>query len=332
MTKGLCLLLLFCMAAPCVAEPLAAYEQRLRGLKQELEAAASAGKGKEAVNAAKEGLRGVARVSLPSGEEVAVDNSALAAELEAYLAGRGQGKEEGVDSIVRKMDSLGGAISLYQEVERGRAIGPGDGRALEKVKEVLSRREFRQGVAEKGWSGLVRLLWRVLGRISEAMGRTARFVGWGLLVLGALGLAATTVSLVLKVAGVRRMTLRGRREETPQRILDEGVTSSEEALRRAEDAAKRGNYREALRYLYRGLLLLLAERGLIKYGEATTNWEYVGALSLSAAEFEPFLAKSTMLFERRWYGLVPATAADYADLTGALESLKSSRCVEGDAS
>lgn len=332
MVKALSVLLLFCMAAPCAAEPLATYERRLLSLKQELEVATKAGRTKEAVRAAKESLGRVAKVSLPSGEEVVVDNSALAAELEAYLGGQGQGKGEGVESIARKMDSLSGAVSLYREAERGQAMGPSSGQAMGTVKEVLGRREFRQGVAEKGWSGLVRLLWRVLARISEAMGRTGRFVGWALLLLGAVGLAAMTVSLVLKIAGAGGISLRGRPEETLQRARDEGLTSSEEALLRAEDAAKRGDYREALRCLYRGLLLLLAEQGLVKYGEATTNWEYVGALRLSAAEYEPILVKSTTLFERRWYGLVPATAADYADLTRTLESLRSGRSGEGGAS
>jgi len=66
------------------------------------------------------------------------------------------------------------------------------------------------------------------------------------------------------------------------------------------EAARTGNYRLALRFCYRFLLLNLQEKGLINYQAAKTNYQYVFELSGTRLH-KPFM-KLTRDYEYAWYG------------------------------
>lgn len=80
----------------------------------------------------------------------------------------------------------------------------------------------------------------------------------------------------------------------------------------AERHADAGNYRQAIRHLYRGLLHTLDRSGLIQYDSGRTNWEYLQQLQARGHdELRSLLQTVTLLFEAAWYGRNPLTAEDY---------------------
>jgi hypothetical protein len=76
----------------------------------------------------------------------------------------------------------------------------------------------------------------------------------------------------------------------------------------ADEFARTGEWRLALRALYLRLLALLHERGAIRYERQRTNGDYVAALRGPAAE--PF-RRVTLSFDQAWYGNKPCERADY---------------------
>jgi hypothetical protein len=80
----------------------------------------------------------------------------------------------------------------------------------------------------------------------------------------------------------------------------------------AEAAAAAGEYRNALRYLFRATLLALQERELVELRPGLTNREYLRALRLGAGASHAALAGLIDLFDVTWYGHRPVTASDYS--------------------
>jgi len=326
MKRILPLLLLLAWVVPAAAEPLADYQIRLQTIREGLRAPANAENLDQVMGNARESLAQVAEVSLPSGEQVRVDNSELISELEQATHERdANGKREKVEGIAARMDSLAGAISLYQQVRQGEALGPSTQQAAARLRQVLSRREFRQSLAERGLSALIsrifQFVMRLLARILEAAGKAARVVGWLFLGAGLLGVMLMAISLAIRITQAGKRAPK-KPEAESQPAAQEGPATEDEALSDADAALKRGNYRDALRSLYRALLLFLARQGAINYGRGITNWEYVRTVRAASTALAEPLAASTVLFEPRWYGSVPATPADYEALMNQYAALR----------
>jgi hypothetical protein len=72
-------------------------------------------------------------------------------------------------------------------------------------------------------------------------------------------------------------------------------------LSEARQFANAGNYRDAVRELYLATLLMLDERGLLRYDRSLTNREYLDAIAgepAVRAALEPIVNT----FDRTWYG------------------------------
>ncbi len=83
------------------------------------------------------------------------------------------------------------------------------------------------------------------------------------------------------------------------------------ALVHAQRFASAGDYREAVRELYLATLLLLEERGLLRYDRTLTNREYLAELERKAHDRPTVLsafAGNMQTLERVWYGDHPATS------------------------
>lgn len=80
---------------------------------------------------------------------------------------------------------------------------------------------------------------------------------------------------------------------------------------RAEELAKREDYREAIRHLYLALLHELNLQGLIRFRSQKTNFDYWQELKATAPIKQREFRALADLFEHKWYGLEGATAADY---------------------
>lgn len=141
----------------------------------------------------------------------------------------------------------------------------------------------------------------------------------------ALGIGLFALLVALLVGLLRRRAARVRPpadlDETEAALVEARDTDSLHAL--AERKAQEGDYRLALRLIYLALLVALDTGGVLRFDRSRTNWEYLRALRASGRE-DVYLAMTplTREFDRIWYGLARADAADYARARSQYEALQ----------
>jgi hypothetical protein len=129
---------------------------------------------------------------------------------------------------------------------------------------------------------------------------------------GTARMVAVLVGVIIVVLAVAFfMTLRRRGEPPlsaepghgalPSRDEDPLSREAAEWERYAEDLAKRGRRREAIRAWYHAVLVTLFRTGRLNYQKGRTNWEYVSAVGPESA-WRPSFESLTRAFEREWYG------------------------------
>jgi hypothetical protein len=210
-------------------------------------------------------------------------------------------------------------------------------RYRKKLYEILARREFRAVRRDPGFrsrfetpsflkwvGGEVGKLWdrfwdwvaERLFREPPALSSPGRFIGrvsgpaaWALI-------AAAAVLLGLLVARYWQFRPRALPPAAPTSagLAGEGMPDAlsrpaDVWARFAEDFSLKGEWRLALRAAYLELLVLLHERGVIRYEKQRTNGEYAFALARGPAG-EPF-SSLTRLFDEAWYGHRPLGAENY---------------------
>lgn len=82
------------------------------------------------------------------------------------------------------------------------------------------------------------------------------------------------------------------------------------ALQRAQELSTGGDFRTAVRYLYLSALLLLEERGLLRYDRSLTNREYLRSVA-HRPELAATLREVIDVFDRVWYGFQTLTTSEY---------------------
>lgn len=105
---------------------------------------------------------------------------------------------------------------------------------------------------------------------------------------------------------------------------DELFLTADSALERAQQFSTDGDYRTAVRYLYLSALLLLEERGLLRYDRSLTNREYLRSIA-HKPELAVVLRDVIEVFDRVWYGFQPLAADDYNEYARRVETLKAQR-------
>ncbi len=202
--------------------------------------------------------------------------------------------------------SSGGARlrALAREVERSIKPAPD---ATRELKTVLQREEFQDNAAPwyASWiQWLIDAFFAIVGFILAV-----NAVRW------LVGLAAVSL-VVLAAVNISRAT-RTRRASEVELVaaLDEDSVPAAKHRDLAREAARAGDYRQAVRRLYLGFLSGLRERGIVKDRDTMTNWEFVRQIESTA---DPELAKraelATTLFELKWYGHQDCSRQDYERL------------------
>lgn len=102
---------------------------------------------------------------------------------------------------------------------------------------------------------------------------------------------------------------------------DDIPPTSDAATDRAEQAQTHQDYRVAIRYLYLASLLLLDERGVIRFDPALTNYEHLRQLSRQSP-VRPSLGEIVGIFDRVWYGFAPVDEALYQHFRQLIDQLK----------
>lgn len=99
------------------------------------------------------------------------------------------------------------------------------------------------------------------------------------------------------------------------------LLTAETALRKAKDISRAGDYRTAVRYLYLSSLLLLDERGLLRFDRSKTNREYLRSVSAFPGLSAP-LREVIDVFDRVWYGFQPLDQDDFQHYLEKVEQLR----------
>jgi hypothetical protein len=177
------------------------------------------------------------------------------------------------------------------------------GAIRERAAELLSRPPYREdeGLLDQLWGTLRDWLAEGVSRVLALLSGDTT-MGWavvvmGLVVLGVVGWRAT-----------RGLALDRAVEEAP--LGDGGGRSSAEWAARADEAARRGHYDEAVRARYLALVTGLAEQGTIEEVPGRTVGELERELEVAAPTLAAPVARAGAIFAEVFYGRQPATAAE----------------------
>jgi hypothetical protein len=245
-------------------------------------------------------------VRLPGNSTIAVDNGWLSDALKS--------SEPDLPAITARLGAIIDALAQPP------SSAPADAR--ERLRRMLDQPPFKQPDAPQtpawlraffDWLGRVlETLFRPLGRVSPAGGRTA---AWVIAIVGAVLLAGVLIYLL---RGLRRGVVASAQidDDDPAANL-----TAKTALDQAGGLARGGDYRTAVRYLYISALLWLDERDILRYDRALTNREYLERVRDNPALRER-MAPIVETFDRVWYGHLPIDADSFAAYQSQVEALR----------
>jgi hypothetical protein len=174
---------------------------------------------------------------------------------------------------------------------------------VEPLKEILARPEFQWDQAPRvvenpAW------LDKILEAIANLMNRFAfgiqKAVYYGRVPLIIAAVIIFIISLYFITRNLSRSLVR-EAQLAAENGDDEALLTSSGAMQRAQTLSGQGDYRNAVRYLYLSSLLVLDERGLLRYDRSRTNREYLRSIS-SKPELSNPLRDVIDVFDRVWYG------------------------------
>ncbi|HEY0737602.1 MAG TPA: DUF4129 domain-containing protein [Herpetosiphonaceae bacterium] len=265
-------------------------------------------------------LTAAAEIALPDGTTLPVDNQwladALAEEPPPYRL------------IAARLGAILDAVGQTRNTQ--------DPQALSKLDEVFSRPPFQDREAPSAWTQFWRSVGQAIENFFNSLGNAmpnppsgpatapqpSSFgslspVGWVMLVIGVL----LVLALVLyAIRGVRGSLVRDAKAREEAALEEENITATE-ALDRAQDQARTGDYRTAVRYLYLSSLLWLDEHKLLRYDRSLTNREYLDQVR-SNGPLSQQLAPVVSTFERVWYGKREIAEQDFLAYEAQIQELR----------
>lgn len=102
---------------------------------------------------------------------------------------------------------------------------------------------------------------------------------------------------------------------------EEEPLTAEAAFLRAQSLSRGGDYRSAVRYLYLSSLLLLDERGVLRYDRSKTNRETLRSIAGSPELAQP-LSEVIEVFDNVWYGYHELDEDSFQHYSERVEELK----------
>jgi hypothetical protein len=252
----------------------------------------------------------ITQVTLPNGQIATIDHSVLVARLRA----------EAPD--LEELANLHVALLTTRSKWPGARFTP---QSVEALKHILAQPEF-QWQEDRPPTTIERWLQELSNAWNELLRRILSNLGMGdtagtlssYCLAGIGGLA-----LILVIAFGLRYILSGfvAEAELPLDGEDEDNLTSEAALQRAQTLSNGGDYRTAVRYLYLSALLLLEERGLLRYDRSKTNREYIRSVAHLPA-LAANLQDVVEVFDRVWYGFQPLDESSYQRYAARVTDLR----------
>lgn len=238
---------------------------------------------------------------LPGGDHLTIDNQALAARLrDASLS------STSLQAARLRLHALQDALPRQPG-----EINSADQQAL---RDLLAQPPFSVAEADN-W--LARLIDELLSRL---FGGTAQRAYDGRYLLVGLGVLLIAMVITYFVLNLRR-TMVGEAVLPAASDANEANLTSGTALANAQRLAVAGDYRSAVRQLYLSTLLLLDERGRLRYDRSLTNREYLRAVA-GTPGLRDALRPIVDTFDRIWYGFAPISAGEFAQYQAQVETLQ----------
>lgn len=281
--------------------PLDAYWQKLEATRARAESLrdATPEDSGPALRAEADAWDAITALTLPDGDSLPIDHLWLTTALRADPPDPAH-----VQALI---ETHLAARELWQQ----RATTPKDLAALH---AILARPEFQWATPEPTW------LEKLLQQIQQW------FWEWVTRLFGGRQISIANSPLIYVIAGgifivlvfVIGFFLRGllaslvaESSAPPDPHADDEDLSAEAALQKAQALSGTGDYRTAVRYLYLSALLLLEERGLLRYNRTLTNREYLRTVS-HLPELSAILRDVVEVFDQVWYGYHPLDESAYA--------------------
>lgn len=281
--------------------PLDAYWQKLettRTLAESLRDSPPADSG-PALRSEADDWEAITTLALPGGETIPIDNRWLTTALRADPPNPAR--------VATLIETHLTAREQWQQ----RFASPQD---LAALRAILARPEFQWAAPEPTW--LDKLLQQFRDWLWEWLNR----------LLGGRQITITNSPFIYVIAGgimivlalVVGFSLRGllaslvsETAAPPDPHAADEDLSAEAALQKAQALSTAGDYRAAVRYLYLSALLLLEERGLLRYNRTLTNREYLRSVA-HLPELSAILRDVVEVFDQVWYGYHPLDESAYA--------------------
>lgn len=254
-------------------------------------------------------------VTLADGETVQIDNSYLLTALTA--------RQPNLDEIEHILRSLETAHKTYPS----HVFTAAD---LESLKQILAHPEFR-GLNQPAnplrewlqhlWTRLVKWFSDLLQRIFGNRSVTLQSGEWS--PLAVLSVAILILVLIYAVRSIFADFISEANLNENGNGFDKALTS-DSAFERAQSLSRDGEYRSAVRYLYLSCLLLLDERGLLRYDHSKTNREVLRSVSDSPELAGP-LQDVVEVFDNVWYGYHTLDEESFRHYSERVEELKEKR-------
>jgi hypothetical protein len=183
---------------------------------------------------------------------------------------------------------------------------------LHQLREIFDKPPFKQ---ERNWLAewLEELLSRLFGNVALGIYDMRGLI----MVLGGM-----MVALII-IFFLRQLRLNAAAESALPLITsdDEANLTSAQALSNAQRLASAGDYRSAVRQLYLSTLLLLDERGRLRYDRALTNREYLRAVA-HIPDIANALRPIVETFDRVWYGFSSISQREFEAYRERVEMIR----------
>ena len=267
-------------------------------------------------------------VILADGTSVAVDHSWLISQLRA--------EQPNLPLIQARLDTLLAARATWPDPAwTSDEAAP----ALASLDQLTQRREFQwadtdtqqspiQEWLDRQWQ---RLLDRLRGFLPEDNAQaqpqsdSTRAITINLtnLLFAALGVLVLAAILFFVLRGLLGNVV-GEATLDPNDPAGDELLTSDSAIKRAQQLSKQQDYRTAVRYLYLASLLLLEERGLLRYDRSRTNFEYLRSVA-HLPELSSILTRVINVFDRVWYGFQTIDQDTYDQYLASVRELRRQR-------
>jgi hypothetical protein len=193
---------------------------------------------------------------------------------------------------------------------------------VEPLKSILARPEFQWQTAQTAQSPA--WLERILNFIADLMDSLAygiqNTVYYGRIPLIVAAVIVFLISLYFISQNLSRNLIRDA-QLTAENDNDDALLTSVSAMQRAQSLSSQGDHRNAIRYLYLSSLLVLDERGLLRYDRSKTNREYLRSIS-ARPELSSHLGSVIDVFDRVWYGFETVDEDTFQSYTKHVERLR----------